>query len=135
MEIPQRLTHEALRNIAGGAAALIQLLLTEMRGFAIFWWTTKIMAATASSVGLTIPFGVYIFKNRALGWLLGPVGILVTTAMSAGWVALAWRRRFRKAQSRQALDHEWPSLSRIVAIPHDGLPCDSPIEPLRSCVK
>jgi hypothetical protein len=85
--------------IMGGAATLIPLLLAKQTGFAIFIWTTQVMAAAAGGLGLTVPFGVYMLKNRALGWLLGPVGMLVTTAMSAGWFAAkAWRRkeRFRK---------------------------------------
>jgi hypothetical protein len=89
---------------------LIPLLLAKQTGFAIFLWTTNIMAATASSVGLTIPFAVYMLKNRALGWLLGPVGMLVTTAMSAGWfVARAWRRkeRFRKLVQVVAYCSAW----------------------------
>jgi hypothetical protein len=69
--------------IVGGAATLIPLLLAKQTGFAIFLWTTQVMAAAASSVGLTIPFAVYMFKNKALGWLLGPVGMVVTTALSA----------------------------------------------------
>jgi hypothetical protein len=101
---------EIAATIAGGAATLIPLLLAKQTGFAIFLWTTNIMAATASSVGLTIPFAVYMLKNRALGWLLGPVGMLVTTAMSAGWfVARAWRRkeRFRKLVQVVAYCSAW----------------------------
>jgi uncharacterized tellurite resistance protein B-like protein len=87
------------KAIAGGAGTLIPLLLAKQTGFAIFLWTTNVMAAAASSVGITIPFAVYMFKNRALGWLLGPVGMVVTTALSLGWFAAkTWRRkeRFRK---------------------------------------
>jgi hypothetical protein len=94
----------------GGAAALIPLLLAKETGFAIYLGTTKIMYATASSVGLTIPFSVYMLKNRALGWLLGPVGMLVTTALSAGWFsARAWRRkeRFRKLVQVVAYCSAW----------------------------
>jgi uncharacterized protein YaaW (UPF0174 family) len=101
---------EIAAAIVGGAATLIPLLLAKQSGFAIFLWTTNIMAATASSVGLTIPFPVYMLKNRALGWLLGPVGMLVTTAMSAGWfIARAWRRkeRFRKLVQVVAYCSAW----------------------------
>lgn len=101
--------------IAGGAATLIPLLVAKQTGFAIFLWTTNVMAATASSVGLTIPFAVYMLKNRALGWLLGPVGMLVTTAMSAGWfVVKAWRRkeRFRKLVQVVAYCSAWRDANR-----------------------
>ena len=93
-----------------GAATLLPLLLARQTGFAIFLWTTKIMYATASSVDVTIPFKVYMLKNRALGWLLGPVGMLVTTAMSAGWFAAReWRRkeRFRKLVQVVAYCSAW----------------------------
>jgi hypothetical protein len=96
--------------IAGGAATLIPLLLAKQSGFAIFLWTTRVMAAGASSVGVVIPFGVYMFKNRALGWLLGPMGMLVTTALSAGWFFVAsWRRkeRFRKLVQLIAYTAAW----------------------------
>lgn len=97
-------------GIAGGAGTLLPLMLAKQSGFAVFLWTTNIMAATASSVGLTIPFAAYMLKNRALGWLLGPVGMLVTTAMSAGWFAVkAWRRkeRFRKLIQVVAYCSSW----------------------------
>lgn len=96
--------------IVGGAATLIPLLLAKQTGFAIFLWTTQVMAAAASSVGLTIPFAVYMFKNKALGWLLGPVGMVVTTALSAGWFAVkTWRRkeRFRKLVQVVAYCSAW----------------------------
>jgi hypothetical protein len=79
---------EVTAAVAGGAAALLPLLLAKESGFVVFPWTTRVRAATASSVGLTIPFADYMFKNRALGWLLSPVGMLVTTALSAGWFAV-----------------------------------------------
>lgn len=96
--------------IAGGAAMLIPLLLAKQTGFAIFLWTTNIMAAAASSVGLTLPFAAYMFKNRALGWLLGPVGMIVTTGLSLGWFAVkTWRRkeRFRKLVQVTAYCSAW----------------------------
>jgi hypothetical protein len=47
-----------------------------------------------------------------LGWLLGPVGTLVTTALSAGWFAVkTWRRkeRFRKLIQVIAYTSAWRS--------------------------
>jgi hypothetical protein len=118
-EFVKRLAHElgldedeVASAIAGGAATLLPLLLAKQGGFKIFLWTTQVMAAAASSVGLTIPFAVYIFKNRALGWLLGPVGMLVTTALSGGWFAVkTWRRkeRFRKLVQVIAYTSAWRS--------------------------
>lgn len=107
LEVEEREIEDA---IIGGAATLIPLLLAKQTGFAIFLWTTRIMAAATGGLGLTIPFGVYMLKNQALGWLLGPVGMLVTTAMSAGWFAVkAWRRkeRFRKLVQVVAYCSAW----------------------------
>lgn len=90
---------ELEKAIAGGAATLLPLLIAKHAGFASFLWTTKVMYIAAGSVGLKLPFTAYMLKNTALGWLLGPVGLMVTTAMSLGWFgARAWRRkeRFRK---------------------------------------
>src|SRR6478672_1612099 len=73
LDISESQIDKAIAGRAASAATLIPLLLARQTGFAIYLWTTKIMYAAASSVGLTIPFGAYMFKNRALGWLLGPV--------------------------------------------------------------
>lgn len=106
---------DVAKAIAGGAATLIPLLLAKQTGFAIFLWTTNVMAAAASSVGLTLPFAVYMFKNRALGWLLGPVGMIVTTGLSLGWFAAkSWRRkeRFRKLVQVTAYCSAWRGAQR-----------------------
>jgi hypothetical protein len=68
------------------------------------------MYVVASKAGLTLPFAVYMIKNRALGWLLGPVGLLVTTGLSAGWFAVkSWRRRerFKKLMQLAAYTTAW----------------------------
>lgn len=96
--------------LAGGAATLLPLLLTKHAGFAAFIWTTRIMYVAAGTVGLKLPFAAYMLKNQALGWLLGPVGMLVTTAMSVGWFGVrAWRRkeRFRKLVQLTAYCSAW----------------------------
>lgn len=96
--------------LVGGAATLIPLLAAKQAGFAMFLWTTKIMFAASSAAGVTVPFTAYALKNQALGWLLGPVGLLVTTALSVGWFgAQTWRRkeRFRKLVQVIALCSSW----------------------------
>ncbi len=101
---------ELLKALSGGAAALLPLLLAKNAGFAAFLWTTKIMYVAAGAVGLKLPFAAYMLKNQALGWLLGPVGMLVTTAMSLGWFGVrAWRRkeRFRKLVQLVAYCSTW----------------------------
>ena len=84
--------------IVGGAAALSRCCSPSRPASRSSCGRRKSWPRPRRGIGLKIPFAVYMLKNRALGWLLGPVGILVTTAMSAGWfVARAWRhRRFRK---------------------------------------
>lgn len=85
--------------IAGGAAALLPLLIADQAGFAVFLLTTEIMYTAFSVFGITVPFGVYVLKNEALGFLLGPVGIILTAGMSAGWFfhsKVRKERRFRK---------------------------------------
>jgi hypothetical protein len=90
----------ALRQgLAGGAAVLLPTLMARQAGFSVYLLSTKLLFVSASKAGLTLPFTVYMLKNRALGWLLGPIGMLVTTGLSAGWFAVkSWRRRerFRK---------------------------------------
>ena len=96
--------------IAGGAAALIPLLMADAAGFGIFIWTTQIMHAAAGLAGVKLSFAVYMMKNRALGWLLGPMGMLVTTALSAGWFAFkTWKRkeRFRKLLQLISYTSSW----------------------------
>jgi len=88
--------HELRDAIAGGTATLLPLLLAKQTGFSIFLWTTSVMKVAASSVGLTLPIGAYIGKNWALGRLLGPWGLIASTALSIGWFGgRAWRRRER----------------------------------------
>ena len=91
---------EAMRKgLAGGAAVLLPTLMARQAGFSVYLLSTKLLFVSASKAGLTLPFAVYMLKNRALGWLLGPIGMLVTTGLSAGWFAVkSWRRRerFRK---------------------------------------
>lgn len=96
--------------IAGGAAALLPLVIARGAGFSIFLLSTNVMYVLASRVGITLPFAVYMFKNQALGWLLGPVGMLVTTGLTAGWFGLkTWRRRerFRKLVQLVAFVSAW----------------------------
>ena len=62
-------------------------------GFAIFLWTHERDGCRSVEREIDAPFAVYMFKNRALGWLLGPVGMIVTAGLSLGWFAAkAWRR-------------------------------------------
>jgi hypothetical protein len=96
--------------IAGGAGALLPLMIAKGAGFSIFLLSTNVMYVLTSRVGITLPFAVYVFKNRALGWLLGPVGMLVTTGLSAGWFGVkTWRRRerFRKLVQLVAFVCAW----------------------------
>lgn len=91
---------EVIRQaIAGGAAALIPLLLAKGSGFTVYLLSTKLMVSFFSLWGVVVPFGVYQGKNMALRALLGPYGMIAATALSAGWFAAgAWRRmtRFKK---------------------------------------
>lgn len=85
--------------IAGGAAVLLPLLLARGSGFTIYLLSTKLMYSFFSLWGVSLSFATYQAKNVALKSLMGPVGLIVTTALSAGWFAVgAWRRmtRFRK---------------------------------------
>lgn len=96
--------------IAGGAATLLPLLIAKQSGFSVFLLTTRVMFVVSSKAGATLPFAVYMLKNRALGWLLGPVGMLVTTGLSVGWFAAkTWRRRerFRKMMQLVAYTTAW----------------------------
>jgi hypothetical protein len=96
--------------VAGGAATLLPLLLAKQAGFSVFISSTKLMYVVASKAGVTLPFAVYMIKNRALGWLLGPVGLIVTTGLSAGWFAVkSWRRRerFKKLMQIVAYTTAW----------------------------
>jgi hypothetical protein len=80
--------------LAGGAAALIPLLLAQEAGFGLFLATTNVMFSASQMVGVTLPFGAYVLKNQALGWLLGPVGMIVTGAATAGIVGRSlWRQK------------------------------------------
>jgi hypothetical protein len=96
--------------VAGGAATLLPLLLAKQAGFSVFISSTKLMYVVASKAGVTLPFAVYMIKNRALGWLLGPVALIVTTGLSAGWFAVkSWRRRerFKKLMQIVAYTTAW----------------------------
>lgn len=85
---------EALR---GGAAALVPLLLARQQGFALYIGSTRLMySVLTSGLGLKTPFAAYMLKNQALGWLLGPVGMLVTTGATAGWWAYKARRETQR---------------------------------------
>lgn len=101
---------DLLAAITGGAAVLLPLLLAKQAGFATFLWTTKVMYVAGGVVGLKWPFVAYMLKNQAQGWLLGPVGMLVTGAMSVGWFGVkAWRRkeRFKKLVQLVAYCSAW----------------------------
>lgn len=103
-------TETMLAAIAGGAATLFPLLLAKQSGFNVFLMTTRVMYVVSSKAGATLPFAAYMLKNRALGWLLGPVGLVVTTGLSAGWFAVkTWRRRerFRKLTQLVAYTTAW----------------------------
>lgn len=94
------LEEEVVRKaIAGGAAALLPLLIARGSGFTVYLLSTRLMASFFSLWGIVVPFAVYQGKNVALRALLGPIGLIATTALSAGWFAAgAWRRmtRFKK---------------------------------------
>jgi hypothetical protein len=104
--------------IAGGAAALIPLLIADQSGFAVFLLTTEIMYTAFSTFGITVPFAVYVLKNEALGFLLGPVGMLLTAALSAGWFfrgKAKKERRFRKLMQLIARASLWRDTHALVA--------------------
>jgi hypothetical protein len=96
--------------IAGGAAALLPLVIADSSGFAVFLFTTDLMYTAFSTFGITVPFAAYVLKNEALGFLLGPVGMILTAGLSAGWFfhsKARKERRFRKLMQLIARAATW----------------------------
>lgn len=102
---------EIREALKGGASALLPLLMAREQGFALYLGSTQLIhSVLTTGLGLKAPFAVYMLKNRALGWLLGPVGLLVTTGASAGWWAYKARRhsqRMRKLIQVIAYTSAW----------------------------
>lgn len=70
------LTAKTLRQLmVSQGTVLVMTIVVEVAGFAAFTALTSFMASAAGLIGLTLPFGAYLFATSALSILTGPIGI------------------------------------------------------------
>lgn len=70
------LTTKTLRQLVlSQGTVLVMTIVVEVAGFAAFTTLTSFMATAAGLIGLTLPFGAYLFATSALSILTGPIGI------------------------------------------------------------
>ena len=70
------LTTKTLRQLVlSQGTVLVMTIVVEVAGFAAFTTLTSFMASAAGLIGLTLPFGAYMFATSALSILTGPIGI------------------------------------------------------------
>jgi uncharacterized protein YaaW (UPF0174 family) len=75
-----------------GAAALAALSATVyFSGFAFYTAMSFTISSVAGFLGLTVPFAAYTTASGIIGFLSGPVGWAVVSALAVGGVALAGR--------------------------------------------
>lgn len=70
------LTTKTLRQlVVSQGTVLVMTIVVEVAGFAAFTTLTSFMATAAGLIGITLPFGAYLFATSTLSILAGPVGI------------------------------------------------------------
>lgn len=71
-ELTSKTMHQLL--LSQGSVVVLAIIV-EVAGFAAFTTLTSTMAAVFGLVGITLPFGAYIFATSALSIITGPIGI------------------------------------------------------------
>ena len=101
-QIKEKLNIDELTNstikqlIATQGTAVLMAIIVEVAGFAAFTTLTSTIATTAGLLGVTLPFGAYMFATSALSILTGPVG-LALIAVGGGALINYQNKKVRKA--------------------------------------
>lgn len=66
--------------ILSQGSVVVLAIIVEVAGFTAFTTLTSTMAAVFGLVGITLPFGAYIFATSALSIITGPIGIALIMA-------------------------------------------------------
>ncbi|MCM3721195.1 hypothetical protein [Solibacillus isronensis] len=75
------LTSKTVKQLVLSQGSVVVLaIIVEVAGFTAFTTLTSTMAALFGLVGITLPFGAYIFATSALSILTGPIGIAAIMA-------------------------------------------------------
>lgn len=89
----------AIAAMTGAGALAVLSGTVAFQGFAFYTTMSITIAATASAVGLTLPFATYAGASSVVGILSGPVGWSIMGAVALGGVALKGRANLRKTAS------------------------------------
>ncbi|SOC22386.1 hypothetical protein SAMN05880501_11410 [Ureibacillus xyleni] len=82
-KIKDKLNIDAVTNstikkvIATQGSAVLLAVIVEIAGFAAYTTLTSLIAGTASLIGLTLPFGVYMTATSVLSVITGPIGLML----------------------------------------------------------
>ena len=75
------LTSKTMQQLLLSQGSVVVLaIIVEVAGFAAFTTLTSTMAAVFGLVGITLPFGAYMFATSALSIITGPIGIALFMA-------------------------------------------------------
>lgn len=92
------LTAGALLNIfKSGAAALAVLGGLHAAGFGLFLATVTMLKAFALLTGMSFGFGFYMATTSFLGFLTGPLGMVLALSLASGTVGIFQYRKHRQA--------------------------------------
>ncbi|MCF8001622.1 MAG: hypothetical protein K9K76_07200 [Halanaerobiales bacterium] len=90
------LTGEAIRKIlinSGGPISLMALV--QISGFSSYILLTSIMHASASLLGITLPFAAYTGATTSLAVLSSPLSILLASGLG-GWAVIKSSKKFNE---------------------------------------
>ena len=89
----------AIAAMTGAGALAVLSGTVAFHGFAFYTTMSVTIAATASAIGLNLPFATYTSASSVVGILSGPVGWAIMGAVALGGVALKGRANLRKTAS------------------------------------
>jgi|YelNatPaOPRAMG01_1025707.scaffolds.fasta_scaffold23892_5 hypothetical protein len=92
-----QLTAKALLNIfKSGGAALAVLVGLNAAGFGLFLAAVTTLQAITLLTGLSLGFGPYMVTTTILGFMTGPLGMVLTTTLASGTAGLWQYRKHRR---------------------------------------